>query len=88
MWRYLGIRPQTPFLRGPPQATTIFELPPDEIQLMREVTNEIQKARRWATFDAIFGRLVLRKAQFFFLTVRVQKWPSKEEYKMIPYDVI
>ena len=47
------------------QATTIFELPPDEIQLMREVTNEIQKARRWATFDAIFGRLVLRKAQFF-----------------------
>ena len=31
---------------------------------MREVTNEIQKARRWATFDAIFGRLVLR-AQVF-----------------------
>lgn len=66
--------------RGPPQATTIFELPPDEIQLMREVTNEIQKARRWATFDAIFGRLVLRKAQFFLDGYWVQKWPSKEAY--------
>ena len=30
------------------QATTLFELPPDEIQLMQQVTSEIQKARRWA----------------------------------------
>ena len=59
-----GSAPKQPFFVAR-QATTIFELPPDEIQLMREVTNEIQKARRWATFDALFGRLVLRKAQFF-----------------------
>lgn len=54
-WRHFALRPRV-------QATTIFELPPDEIQLMREVTNEIQKARRWATFDAIFGLVVLVNA--------------------------
>ena len=46
------------------QATTLFELPPDEIQLMQQVTSEIQKARRWAFFDAIFGSLAKRLGEF------------------------
>lgn len=54
-WRHFALRPRV-------QATTIFELPPDEIQLMRTVTNELMKARRWATFDAVFGLIVLANA--------------------------
>ena len=41
-WRHFALRPRV-------QATTIFELPPDEIQLMRTVTNELMKARRLAS---------------------------------------
>ncbi|CAJ1370260.1 unnamed protein product [Effrenium voratum] len=54
-WRHFALRPRV-------QATTIFELPPDEIQLMRTVTDELKKAKKWASFDAFFGLVVFANA--------------------------
>ena len=54
-WRHYALRPKV-------QATTIFELPPDEIQLMKQVTDELKKAKSWATFDSIFGLIVVSNA--------------------------
>ena len=54
-WRHFALRPRV-------QATTIFELPPDEIQLMVEVTDELARAKKWAKFDAFFGVIVFANA--------------------------
>eukprot|EP00439_Symbiodinium_sp_Y106_P034641 s3031_g4.t1 len=54
-WRHFTLRPRV-------QATTIFELPPDEIQLMVEVTDELKKSKKWAKFDAFFGMIVFANA--------------------------
>ena len=54
-WRNFALRPAV-------QATTILELPPDEIQLMLEVTDELKKAKKWAKFDGFFGIIVFANA--------------------------
>ena len=54
-WRHFALRPRV-------QASTIFELPPDEIQLMVEVTDELKRAKKWAKFDAFFGIIVFANA--------------------------
>jgi len=65
------------------QATTLFELPPDEIQLMQQVTSEIQKARRWAFFDAIFGSSAKRLGEFLEPQIKAFVCQHRNGYMLI-----
>eukprot|EP00931_Biecheleriopsis_adriatica_P038829 TRINITY_DN22207_c0_g1_i1.p1 TRINITY_DN22207_c0_g1~~TRINITY_DN22207_c0_g1_i1.p1 ORF type:complete len:1316 (-),score=258.04 TRINITY_DN22207_c0_g1_i1:241-4188(-) len=50
-WRHVAWRPRV-------QATTIFEVPADDVHLMEEVSLELARAAKWAKFDAFFGLVV------------------------------